>query len=503
MDILNGLAGGFGIALTPTSLLFILVGVIIGQIVGALPGIGGSAGMALLLPLTYGMEPVTALMMLAGIMYGSQYGNTLSAVLLNVPGDSSSVMTALEGNMMARKGLAGKALSISAVASFCSGTFAVVVLAVATPIISAFALKFSSPEYFLLALLGITATATFGDGSTVKALLAAVFGLMLALVGVDPISGLTRLTFGSSNLLDGIDFLPVAIGLFGIAEILISLESQVRPVVMAARLRDLWPRAADLLAVRWSIARGWLVGFLVGVMPGTGPTVATFLTYVTERRFARKPQEFGTGSPEALGAVEASNNAAVTGAMVPMLSLGIPGSASTAVLLAAFVLLGLRPGPMLMVQQPALVWGLIASMFVGNLILLVLNLPLAPLFASLLRIPYVYLAPGILILSMVGAYATTLSLFTVGTMLVFGGVGYLMAKAGIPRAPVVLALVLGPIMESALRQSLTLSLGSPAIFVTRPISALLLALVIASLALPLLARHRARAARRRAAAGGR
>lgn len=485
MDIMTGLAGGFTVALTLTSLIFIATGVVIGQIVGALPGIGGSAGMALLLPLTYGMDPTTALMMLAGIMYGSMYGNTLSAVLLNVPGDSNSVMTALEGNRMAAKGLAGKALSISAVASFCSGTFAVVVLAVATPIIAEFALNFSSPEYFLLATLGITATATFGDGSTTKAMLAAMFGLALALVGVDPISGATRLTFGSSDLLDGISFLPVAIGLFGIAEIFASLETATKSVVMPTRLAELWPRTKDLVAVRWSICRGWLSGFLVGLMPGAGPTVATFLTYVTERKFARRPEEFGEGSTEALGAVEASNNAAVTGAMVPMLSLGIPGSASTAVLLAAFILLGIRPGPLLMVQQPGLVWSLIASMFVGNLILLVLNLPLAPLFASLLRIPYTYLAPGILVLSMVGAYATTFSLFTVGTMLVFGFIGYFMGKAKIPRAPVVLALVLAPIMETSLRQSLTISRGSIAIFYERPISAVLLLIVVLSLAIPL------------------
>lgn len=495
MDIFSDLAGGFGVALLPKSLLFIVIGVLIGQTIGALPGIGASAGMALLLPLTFGLEPVTALMMLAGIMYGSMYGNSLSAVLLNVPGDSSSVMTALEGNRIAKEGRAGTALSIAAVASFLAGTAAVAALAVATPLLSAFALRFSSPEYFLLAALGITATASFGAGSTVKALMAGAFGLMLALVGIDPISGAARLTFGSTALLDGFHFLPVAIGLFGIAEVLISLERTIRAVPMATRLRDLWPRAADFAVTRIAILRGGAVGFLVGVMPGAGPTVAAFLAYVTERRFSPRPEKFGDGALDGLAATEASNNAAVTGAMVPMLSLGIPGSASTAVLLAAFVLLGIRPGPLLMQQQPDLVWSLIASMFIGNLVLLVLNLPLAPVFASLLRVPYAYLAPCILVVSMIGAYAVSMTLSTVAMMLAFGGIGYVMAKANIPRAPVVLALVLAPLMESSLRQSLILSRGSLDIFVTRPIAAVLLMAVVLSLAWPfvdwLLRRRRA------------
>ncbi|MCJ8521434.1 putative tricarboxylic transport membrane protein [Pseudorhizobium tarimense] len=485
MDFVSGLADGFSVVLSLQCVLSIIVGVVIGQIVGALPGVGGSAGMALLLPVTFGMPPIPALMLIAGIMYGSQYGNSLSAVLLNVPGDSSSVMTALEGNMLARKGQAGKALSIAAVSSFIAGVAATLALAIATPILSKFALKFSAPEYFLLAALGITATASLGGGSAGKAFLAAAFGSLIALIGVDPISGETRLTLGISNLLDGIEFLPVAIGIFGVAEILVSLESQMKPVVMPAKLRDLWPRWKDFVDVRWSIFRGWMVGFLIGVMPGTGPTVATFLTYAVERRFARQPEMLGKGSTEALSSVEASNNSAATGALIPMLTLGIPGSASTAVLLAAFILLGIRPGPLLMVQQYDLVWGLIASMFVGNVILLVLNLPLAPLFASLLKIPYTYLASGILIMSMVGAFATTMNMFTVGIMLFFGGVGYILIKAGIPRAPIILALVLTPIMETSLRQALTMSRGSLSIFVSRPLAAALLLVVLATLILPL------------------
>lgn len=487
MDMLSGLSEGFSIVLTMQSLVSILIGVVIGQIVGALPGVGGSAGMALLLPVTFGMPPIAALMLLAGIMYGSQYGNSLSAILLNVPGDSSSVVTAMEGNKLARRGQAGRALSIATVSSFLAGMAATVVLAIATPILSSFALNFSAPEYFLLALLGITATASLGGGSVMKSLLAAALGCLIAMIGVDPISGVTRMTLGSTNLIDGIDFLPVAIGIFGVAEILVSLESKVVPTIMPAKLRDIWPRWKDVMALRAAIFRGWLIGFFVGVMPGTGPTVATFLTYGLELRLGKRKAAASNedAPPTALASVEASNNSAATGALVPMLALGIPGSASTAVLLAAFILLGIRPGPLLMMQQADLVWSLIASMFVGNIILLALNLPLAPIFAALLRIPYVYLASGILLMSMMGAYSITMSLFTVGTMLFFGGVGYILIKAGIPRPPIILALVLTPIMESSLRQTLTLSRGSLAIFVDRPISAVLLLVVLATLLMPL------------------
>jgi putative tricarboxylic transport membrane protein len=473
--------------LTLESLMFIFVGVFIGQIVGALPGIGASAGMVLLLPLTFGLDPAVALMMLAGIMYGSMYGNSLAAVLLNVPGDASSVMTAYEGNQLAKQGRAGNALGISAIASFAAGTSAVFVLAIATPLISMFALRFNAPEYFLLAAFGIIATASFGGGSALKALLVAVFGFLIAMVGIDPISGQARMTFGLPNLMEGFMFLPVAIGLFGVAEIFVAFERKMVPISMPKGIRALWPKMVDFLESWRAMIRGGIVGFLVGVMPGAGPTVAAFLAYLTEKRFSRRPDRFGKGSIDGLAATEASNNAAVTGAMVPMLSLGIPGSASTAVLLAAFVLLGIRPGPLLMTNQPELVWSLIASMFVGNLMLLVLNFPLAPFFASLLRVPYVYLAPGILVLCLVGSYVTTQSMFTVGITLVFGVIGYLMIKANLPRAPLILSLVLAPLMESSLRQSLTISRGSLWIFVERPISLALLILVMASLLWPLAA----------------
>lgn len=492
MAVLEGLGVGFSYVLTPYSLLFILIGVFIGQVVGALPGIGASAGMVLLLPLTFGMDPAVALMMLAGIMYGSMYGNSLSAVLLNVPGDGASVMTALEGNAMAKQGKAGAALGISALASFAAGTASVIALAIATPLIAAFALRFNAPEFFLLAAFGLIATATFGGGSALKALLVAAVGLMLAMVGIDPISGASRMTFGQPFLMEGFQFLPVVIGLFGVAEILTAAERKMTTIEMPKGFKALWPKMSDIMESWRAIIRGGLIGFLVGIMPGAGPTVAAFLAYLTERRFSKNPERFGNGAVDGVAATEASNNAAVTGAMVPMLSLGIPGSASTAVLLGAFVLLGLRPGPMLMSSQPDLVWSLIASMFVGNLILLIFNFPLAPLFASLLRIPYAYLAPAILVLCMVGSYVTTQSMFTVGITLMFGVIGYLMIKTGLPRAPLILALVLGPIMESSLRQALTISRGSLWIFIERPISAVLVVLVVVSLTWPLVSRQLAR-----------
>lgn len=498
MDALASLAQGFEVALTPTNLLFVFIGVTLGQIIGALPGIGPSAGMALLLPVTFGLEPVTALVMLSGIMYGGMYGGTLTSVLVNVPGEAASVMTAVDGHQLAKQGRAGAALSVSAIGSFLAGIAAVTALVFLTPALSAFALSFSAPEYFLLALLGITATASLGTGSPVKAMIAAMLGLMVALVGTDPIQGTSRLTFGSLELLEGIDFLPVAIGIFGIAEILVSMEQSQHVEPIRTRLRDMWLTAKDWKDCRMAILRGGSIGFVIGLMPGAGPTVASLLSYVVEKKASRHPEKFGRGALDGVAAAEAANNSAAHGALVPMLALGIPGSASTAVLLAALVLLGIRPGPQLLTDQSDLVWGLIASMFVGNFMLLIMNLPLAPLFASILRIPYDYLVPGILLISLVGAYATSLSMFNVGLTLLFGMVGYLMIRADIPRAPLVLAVVLAQLMETSLRQSLMLSEGSLSIFVQRPLSALLALLIVASLALPAFTVVMSRRAARRA-----
>ena len=499
LDTLGLLGQGFVVAFTPSGVFAIFLGVVIGQLVGALPGIGPAAGMALLLPVTFGMAPQDAVMMLAGILYGGMYGGTVTSVLINVPGESSSVMTALDGHQLARQGRAGAALSIAAIGSFIAGIGGTIALVFAATALSAMALKFNAPEFFLLTVLGVTASASLGTGSPVKALLMAAFGLMIALVGTEPLGGETRLTFGFRELIEGFDFLPVAIGLFGIAEVLASLERVHAEVPIVTRFRDMWITGQEWRDSRMAIVRGSVVGFFVGLMPGAGATVSAFLAYVVERRFSRHPERFGHGALDGVAASESANNSSITGALAPMLALGIPASTGTAVLLAALILQGVRPGPLLMEQEPILVWSLIASMFIGNVILLVLNLPLAPVFAALLRIPYAYLAPGIVAFSLVGAYAATLTYYTMVTAIVFGVIGYFMIKADLPRAPLVLALVLAPLMEMSLRQSLLLSLGSPMIFLERPIAAVLLVIVAVSLALPfaLLARRRYRGRRMR------
>ena len=491
----DALLVGFSTALEAQNLLFILIGVVIGQVVGALPGLGPSAGMALLLPLTFGLEPVTAIMMLAGIMYGAQYGGTLTSVLINVPGEASGVMTAIDGNAMARQGRAGAALSIAAIGSFLAGIGAVIFVAVLTPPLATFGLKFNAPEYFLLALLGIIAMGSLGH-SPLKSLLGALIGLMVAMVGVDPLTGTPRLSFDQPVLFQGIDFIPVVIGVFGIAEVLASLERSDRVEPIRTRLRDMWLTTEDWTKCRFSIFRGGVIGLFVGIMPGAGASIASLLAYLAEKGFSKAPEKFGNGAIDGVAAAESANNAASHGAMIPMLSLGIPGSASTGILLAALILHGIQPGPSLMAQESALVWGLIASMFIGNIILLILNLPLAPVFASLLRVPYVYLAPSILAISLVGAYAATLDMATVWMALGFGVLGWLMMKFDVPRAPLVLALVLATLMEMSLRQALLLSFGSPMIFVERPISAILLAAVLFALIYPFFAAMRRKRALR-------
>jgi putative tricarboxylic transport membrane protein len=500
LDILALLGQGFATALTLSGILAIVFGVLIGQMIGVLPGIGPAAGMALLLPLTFGMDPPVAVMMLTGILYGGMYGGTLTSVLINVPGESSSVMTAVDGNAMARKGRAGAALSVAAIGSFIAGISGTIALAFAAVALSSIALRFNAPEFFLLTVLGVTAAANLGAHSPVKGLLVAAFGLLIALVGSDPMLGIERLTFGSHHLIEGFDFLPVAIGIFGIAEVLVSLEQTHDEQPMRTRLADMWLTAQEWAESRMAIVRGTAVGFVVGLMPGAGATVAAVMAYVFEKRFSQHPERFGTGAIDGVAASEAANNSSITGALAPMLALGIPASTGTAVLLAALILQGIRPGPMLMQQEPVLVWSLIASMFIGNVILLVLNLPLAPVFASLLRIPYAYLAPVILALSLVGAFASTLTFYTLIVAIAFGFIGYFMIKADLPRAPLVLALVLAPMMESSLRQAMLLSVGDPMIFVQRPISAFLLGLLVLSIVWPL-ARFLVSRRRRRRLAG--
>lgn len=487
---------GFSIAFTPTNLLFAFVGVLLGTIIGALPGIGPSAGVAVLLPVTFGMPPVTAMIMLAGIYYGAMYGGTITSVLINTPGESASVMTTLDGYQMALRGRAGAALGMAAIGSFIAGTISVVLLMIAAPPLADFAVTFGPPEYFALMVLGLTTLASLTGDSMLKGLLMAVVGLILGTIGIDLMLGAPRFTFDNVHLLDGLDFLPVAVGLFAIGELLYNLYRPVRAEPIKAKLSGLLPTRQDWRDARGGVARGTAIGFFVGMLPGAGATIASFLAYATEKRVSKRPEKFGTGTIEGVAAPESANNAASTGALIPLMALGIPGSGTTAVMLGALTLYGMQPGPLLMSTHPDVFWGLVASMYIGNVMLLILNLPLAPVFASILRVPYSILIPIIIGVALIGVYSFENSLFNVGVAVVFGGIGFVMRLYGYPPAPLVLALVLGPMLERALRQSLQMSLGSPEIFVTRPVSAVILAVAAAAVILPLVAWTRTRLAAR-------
>ena len=488
---------GFSIAIQPVNLMFAFLGVLLGTIIGALPGIGPSAGVALLLPVTFGMPPVTAMIMLAGIYYGAMYGGTITSVLINTPGESASVMTTLDGYQMALKGRAGAALGMAALGSFIAGTLSVVLLTLSAPPLAEWAVGFGPPEYFALMVLGLTTLASLTGGSMLKGLAMAMVGLLLGTVGIDLMMGQPRYTFGQVQLLDRLDFLPVAVGLFAIAEILYNIYRPVRIEPIKATLSGLLPTRQDWKDSWGAIARGTLIGFFIGVLPGAGATISSFLAYAAERRASRRPEQFGTGVIEGVAAPESANNAASTGALVPLMALGIPGSGTTAVMLGALTLYGLQPGPLLMSTHPEVFWGMAASMYVGNVMLLILNLPLAPAFASILRVPYSMLVPIIIGISLFGVYSVENSVFNVGVAILFGGIGFVMRMYNYPPAPLVLALVLGPMVEKALRQSMQMSLGSPEIFVTRPVSAGILAFAVLAVLYPLLAsawsRHRGRA----------
>jgi putative tricarboxylic transport membrane protein len=498
---LNNLLLGFSVALAPTNLLFAFLGVLLGTIIGALPGIGPSAGVAVLLPVTFGMSPVTAMIMLAGIYYGAMYGGTITSVLINTPGESASVMTTLDGFQMALQGRAGAALGMAAIGSFIAGTLSVVLLMVAAPPLADLAVSFGPPEYFALMLLGLTTLASLTGGSMLKGMLMALVGLLLGTIGIDLMIGAPRYTFENVNLLDGLDFLPVAVGLFAIGELLFNLYRPIRAEPVKAKLSGLLPTRQDWRDSWGSIGRGTAIGFFVGMLPGAGATIASFLAYAAEKRVSRRPEKFGTGVIEGVAAPESANNAASTGALVPLMALGIPGSGTTAVMLGALTLYGMQPGPLLLSTHPEVFWGLVASMYIGNVMLLILNLPLAPVFASVLRVPYRLLVPIIMGISLFGVYSVENSLFNVGVTVVAGGLGFVMRLFGYPPAPLVLALVLGPMLEKALRQSLQMSLGSPEIFFTRPMSACILALALLAVVYPLVSWIRSRRRANRALVG--
>ena len=484
--LLDNLAMGFSVALTPFNSLMALVGVSVGTLIGALPGIGPTAGVALLLPLTFGMEPTSAIIMLAGIYYGSQYGGTITSVLINTPGEAASVVTCIDGHQMALQGRAGPALGIAAIGSFVAGTFGVLALMVMSPTLVKWALSFGPPETFALMLLGLTTVTGLTGDNALKGYISMVFGLMLSMVGFDIISGDARYTGDVPELLDGVGFLPVAIGLFGMGEVLVGAEGRYSRDILNARygLRDVLPTAADWVRSRWAIARGAVLGFFIGVLPGAGSTIAAFLAYTLEKKVSKHPEEFGKGAIEGVAGPESANNAASAGALVPLLSLGIPGSGTTAVLLGGLMMWGLRPGPLLFEKNPDFVWGLIASMYVGNVMLVIMNLAFIPLFVRALKVPYNILMPMIIIFCITGSYALNNAVWDVGVMLVFGVIGYLMKKLGYSPAALVLALVLGPLAERALRQSLIISESGILVFFERPISAVLTSAALIAVAIP-------------------
>jgi putative tricarboxylic transport membrane protein len=481
METLHSLLLGFSVALQPSMLWYAFLGCVVGTLVGVLPGIGPLAGISILLPITYGLDATKAIIMLAGIYYGSQYGGSTTSILLRIPGEAASVMTCIDGNAMAKKGRAGAALCIAAVGSFIAGTFGVLVLTAVAPPLAAFALGFGPPEYTALLVLGLIFLAYMSTSSLVRTLLMAAFGLFLGTIGIDVMTGHFRYSFDINELGDGIGIVPVAVGLFGLGEILATPSHQVTSQVIRPRLRELWPNRSEWRAAGWPIARGSVLGFLIGIIPGSAHIISSFMSYALERRVSKTPEQFGRGAVAGVAGPESANNAASTGAFVPMLALGIPTGPVTAVLMAALLIHGVPPGPTLVNDHPNVFWGFVASMYVGNLMLLALNLPLVGLFVNLLRIPYAYLYPLIIMFCVIGVYEVNNSIVDVWIMLIMGVVGYGLKKFSFDVAPLVLGLVIAPIFEMSLRQALIMSDGHWTIFVQRPVALVLLALSAALL----------------------
>ncbi len=477
MESFQFLMSGFAIALQPTNLMFALLGCVMGTLVGVLPGLGSVAATAILIPVTFVLEPTPAIIMLAAIYYGSMYGGTITSVLVNVPGEGSSAITCIEGYQMAKVGRAGAALAVSAIGSFVGGTGAMMGLVLVALPLTSLALMFGPPESFALIVVGLSLVIGLTGKSLVRGLLSAGIGLLIATVGIDPGMGLRRFTFGQLDLLDGISFVPVAMGTFGIGEILFTAERKAGQV-FPTDMKSLVLSRREVRDSAWPIARGTVIGFFLGLIPGLGGVVSSVVSYVVERRCSKQPDKFGTGMIEGVAGPETANNAYATAAMIPLFTLGIPSSPTIAVLMGAFMMNGLIPGPFLFAEHPDFVWAVIASMYIGNAILLILNLPLIPLWVMILRIPYSILYALILGFCVVGAYSLDNSVFDVGLMIVFGLMGYLFKKLDIPLAPLVLTLVLGPLMERGLRRSLEISRGDFSIFLTRPITVALLAIAV-------------------------
>ena len=474
MDFFGSIIYGFQVTFQPINFLFCGVGVLVGTLVGVLPGIGPAGAMALLLPATFKFSPTSTIILLAGIYYGVQYGGSTTSILVNIPGEASSVMTCIDGHQMARQGRAGPALGIAAWGSFIAGTISNIgLMLVAIPLAHA-ALRLGPPEYFALMCTGLIIVTYLAQGSVLKAIMMGLVGIILGSVGLDLISGFPRFTFGINELTDGIGIVPLVMGLFGVSEILENLEGNLQREIFKTRIRNLWPSFKDWMDSKWAIVRGSVIGFVLGILPGGGAVISTFVSYAVEKRISKNPEKFGKGAIEGVAAPESANNASAGASLIPLLSLGIPPNPIMAIFFSALIIHGIQPGPLLIKQHPDLFWGLVASLYLGNGLLLILNLPLIGIWVKVLEVPYKILFPLILLFCLIGVYSMNNLSFDLYVMLFFGVVGWMMRKFGYEGAPLILAYVLGPMLENALRQSLLISQGSFLIFVTRPISAIAL-----------------------------
>ena len=491
LGFLNNLIDGFIAAGTLNNLFFCLVGCMLGTLIGVLPGIGPIPTIAMLLPATYGLGPLTSLIMLAGIYYGAQYGGSTTSILVNMPGEASSVVTCIDGHQMAKQGRAGAALGVAALGSFFAGCVGTIFIAAFGPPLAAFAQKFSSPEYFALMVLGLVTAVVMAHGSLVKAVAMILIGLLLGLIGTDVNTGVQRYTFGVEELWDGMDFLPMVIGLFGIVEIIKNLEGpEVARQAMSTRIRDLWPSLQDFKDSWKAVIRGTLLGSILGIVPGGGVVLASFAAYTVEKKVAKDPSRFGKGAIEGVAGPESANNAASQTSFIPLLTLGLPSNAIMALMMGAMMIQGIAPGSAVMQTRPDLFWGMVASMWIGNLMLVIINMPLIGIWVKLLSVPYRLLYPAIIMFCMIGIYSTSSSFVQIMLTAVFTGFGYLLLRLDCEPAPLILGFILGPLMEENLRRSMVLSRGDPMIFFSRPISATLLILALIVVALIVLPQFR-------------
>jgi putative tricarboxylic transport membrane protein len=477
---------GFSVGLQPINLLFCFLGALLGTLIGVLPGIGPVGAIAILLPATFHMPPTAAIIMLAGIYYGAMYGGSTTSILVNIPGEAASVVTCLDGYQMAKQGRAGPALGIAAFGSFIAGTLGVAGVTILASPLAQFALRFGSPEYFGLCLLGLTFVTYLSTGSTIKAMIMGAFGLILSCVGLDSIHGTPRMTFSCMQLWDGIDIVPIAMGLFGIPEVLENIEKTETPEILRTRIKSFFPTIVDWIQSKWPILRGSVLGFFLGILPGGHPATASFLSYAFEKRISKEPERFGKGAVEGVAGPESANNSATAGGFIPLFILGIPSNPIMALMFGALMIHGMRPGPQLLNEHPDLFWGVVSSMYIGNVMLLILNLPLIPLWVQVLKVPQKILFPLILLFCIIGTFSVKNSTFDVLVMMIFGLFGYLFRKFKFEPAPLILAFVLGPMVEINLRQSLLLSKGSFLIFFTRPISAVFISISVILLIISIL-----------------